>query len=414
MTEPRDPTSGPADPNRSPWARPIPRPSPEEPFGPPAGGPLEEPWPGAPPGEPPPPAESPPPEPSPFDPPPPRIPGALEIVSRGLDLAVAASGTVRRASLYAGGMFLLLLGPVALILALLIAFYGIDALTEVLLGQTPAFRLDLGAAPAALFLGGIAAVVISVDIQNVAVAIIHDQAATGRSAFRAALAAARRSFWRLVFASIASGIVVLILTTILQRIVGIDALQQTEGDLVPQTAIQLLVSLPFAYIGAAVVVGRAGPIEAIRVSVRLARQRWRLALVIGIVNTATSLLGAFAIGTGADILGRIAVGLGVGQEGSGLVGVVELALIVAVGIAAIGSLSMTIAALSVAPQVVAYRGLGGPERDEQPSAEYRPEFGPWFKPPEKAPGVPLITIGMWLVLATLAVLTAASIGRFSQ
>ena len=385
-----EPSSGSDETDRSPWARPTPGSSQGEPF---------EPSPSV--------------EPSPFDPAPPRPPGALEIVSRGLDLAVAASATVRRASLYAAGMFLLLLGPVALILALLIAFYGIDPVTEIALGQTPAFGLDLGAAPGVLIVGGFAAVVVSVDIQNLAVAIIHDQAVTGRSSFRAALAAARRSFWRLIFASIASGIVVLILTTMLQRIIGIDGQLQTEGNLVPQTAIQLLVSLPFAYIGAAVVVGRAGPIEAVRTSVRLARRRWRLAVVIGIVNTATGLLGAFAIGAGADILGRIAIGLGVGAEGSGTLGVVELAVIVAVAIAAIGSLSMTIAALSVGPQVVAYRGVGGPERGERPSTEYRPEFGPWFRPPEQAPSVPLIPIGMWLVLAALAVLTAASIGRFS-
>ena len=409
MSEPRESSSGSDEPARSPWAPPLPelsRASESSPF-------AERSPPGELPPLDPPPSDQPPAGLPPFDSPPPRTPGALEVVSRGLDLAVSASGTVRRASLYAGGMFLLLLGPVALILALLIAFYGIDALTEIALGQAPAFGLELGAAPGALIIGGVAAVVISVDIQNLAVAIIHDQAATGRSSFRAALAAARRSFWRLIFASIASGVVVLVLTTILQRIVGIDGLQQTEGNLVPQTAIQLLVSLPFAYIGAAVVVGRAGPLEAVRTSVRLARRRWRLALVIGIVNTATALLGAVAIGAGSDILGRIAIGLGVGEEGSGLVGVVQLALIVAVGIAAIGSLSMTIAAMSVAPQVVAYRGLGGPERRDEPSVAYRPEFGPWFRPPDKPRGVPLIPIGMWLVLAALAVLTAASLAQFN-
>jgi hypothetical protein len=347
------------------------------------------------------------------------LPGALEIVGRGLDLDLAASATIRRASFHAALMYLLLLGPVALIIALLIARYGIDFFADVVSGTIPPFMLDLGAAPGAILIGGFAAAAVSVDIQNIAVSVLHQQAVTGRSSFRAALGVARRSFWRLIFASIASGIVVRIAATILQRIVGFDGTADSNSELAIQTAIELVVTMPFAYIGAAVVIGRTGPIEAIRVSVGLARRRWRLAFVIGLVNTATSLLAAFGASSGADILGRIAIGLGIGSEGvGGVLPVLQLALIVAFAIAALGSLTMTIAALTVASQVVAYLRLGGPERREErlvvpgPTGPAGPT-GPWDHPQPLPERVPLITVGMWIVLALLAFLTVSAIADFT-
>ena len=333
----------------------------------------------------------------------PSPPGSIEIVGRGLDLNMAASAAIRRASLYAGGMYLLLLGPVAFVFALLTARYGPELVDSILSGDVRRLTVDLGPAPFALILGGLAVAAVSVDVQNVAVALIDGQASDRRPHLRQALAIARRSFWPLVWASVLSGVVTSIASAAVGAALGFNNGPPSDLEFGRQTAIQLVVSMPFAYIGAAVVIGRSGPIEAIRWSIRLARRRWRLAFVIGLVNTATSLLATFAIGSGADILARIAIGLGLGTEvAPGAVQIAELAIIVAVAIAAIGSLTMTIAALSVAPQIVAYRRLGGPRRDD-PSAALVPSV---------PPSAPLITIGMWIVLAILALLTVAAAIEF--
>ena len=98
--------------------------------------------------------------------------------------------------------------------------------------------------------------------------------------------------------------------------------------------------------------------EAVRRSWRLAQARWRLAFLLAIVNAAVSYLASFAIGAGADILVRLGTALGLGGP-VGAVQVVGLGLIVVLAIVSIGSLIMTIAALTVAPQVVAFLGLTG-------------------------------------------------------
>lgn len=335
----------------------------------------------------------------------PSPPGSIEIVGRGLDLNIAASAAIRRASFYAGGMYLLLLGPVAFVFALLTARYGPEIIDAILNGDVRRLAGDLGPAPGALIIGGLAVAVVSVDLQNVAAALIDGQASDrDRPGLRRALAIARRSFWPLVGASTLSGVLTTIAVTIIGAVPGFDNAAPSDLDFARQSAIQLVVSMPFAYIGAAVVIGRTGPIEAIRWSIRLARRRWRLALVIGLVNTATSLLATFAIGAGADILGRIAIGLRLGTEAMpGAVQIAELALIVAVAIAAIGSLTMTIAALSVAPQIVAYRRLGGPRHDDATSALVTAD----------GRSAPLLTFGMWLVVGILAILTVSAVLRFA-
>jgi hypothetical protein len=116
--------------------------------------------------------------------------------------------------------------------------------------------------------------------------------------------------------------------------------------------------MPFAYVAAGIVLGAVGAREAVRRSWRLVRVRWRLALLIGIVNTAVTYIAGFAVGAGGDILARLGVAFGVGPTmGPGQI--VLLAAIVAVAIVSIGSLVMTVGALTAGPQIVAFLGLTG-------------------------------------------------------
>lgn len=335
------------------------------------------------------------------------VPGAVEIVSRAIELNIAASSAIRRASLYAAGMYLLLLGPAALILGLALGSDGLGALGDIVSGDVGEALPQVGPIQGSILIGSIATLAVTLDLQIIAIAMIDDQAAGGRPWYRTALGVARRVFWTLVVAALIATILGLIGGTILDAIFGDIGRRSASIDAVLQNVIQLVIGIPFAYVGAAVVIGRTGPLHAVRTSIALARRRWRLALVIGIVNAATGLLAAFAIGAGADVLARIAIALGL-DTARGPLQVIELGVIVAVGIAAIGSLTMTIGALTVAPQVVAYRGLGGP-RGTEAGIELPAATGPWARQPVPVRPARLITTGMWVVLALLAVMTAAAI-----
>jgi hypothetical protein len=217
---------------------------------------------------------------------------------------------------------------------------------------------------------------------------------------RQTVAWARHGFWRLVFASIAVGLMLIIPRQILAAfLVG----RSPEASSLVATIVDVLLSAPFAYVGAAVVLAGAGPSQAIRLSWRMARRRWRLALVVGIVNTAVSYVAGFAIGAGLDILGRIAIALGIDQQ-LGPLQTIELILIVGFAILAVGSLTLTIATLSTAPQVIAWARLGGPlVPPVRPDADR-----PW------APHVParLVSIPMQLaMLASAALAFVSAAGR---
>jgi hypothetical protein len=305
------------------------------------------------------------PEPPPFDPAPvdgpaasdgATPPGMVEIVSAGLDLNLRLSREVRQLSLYVGLLFLAAIGPVAAIaVARSIRDGGFDWLIDILNAAFDGTPIDLSTPLTIAFLLGAACfVAISVDVQLLATGLLGAGIDRRHLELREAIALARRGFWRLSLASIAVGLILIIP----RQVFGAAIRDSSEAGVLLGTAFDVLLSLPFAYVGAAVVLGGAGPIEAVRQSWAMARRRWRLALVIGIVNTAVSYLSGFAIGAGLDILVRIATALGIDQ-GLGPLQSLELVAIVAFAIVALGSLTLTIATLSVAPQVVAWVRLGG-------------------------------------------------------
>jgi len=282
----------------------------------------------------------------------------LEIVARGVDLNVSLSREIREMSLYVGGLFLAALGPIAaIVVARSIRLGSFDWLIETVFD--PGRRLDvegLGPFAAVAFtLGLVCVAAISFDVQLLAISLTAGRLRGRTIGLREAIGRARGAFWRLVFASVTTGLILVIPSRLVGRAIAGNS---PEATLAISTLVDILLSAPFAYVGAAVVLARAGPFAAVLLSWRMARRRWRLALVIGIVNTAVSYLSVFAIGVGLDILTRIATALGI-DRGIGPIQSVELVAIVGIAIVAIGSLVLTIAALTVAPQVVAWLGLGG-------------------------------------------------------
>jgi hypothetical protein len=287
-------------------------------------------------------------------------PGTIAIVARGIDLNAGMSGEIRRASLFAGAMFLLTVGPmVALLIGVIVRAGSLEGIVDAIeLGEPGSLRSIFGLGrfgPLVIAVGMSCFIAVWIDLQIVATAIVGGRAADRPVDLRAAVGIARRSFWRLILGSLAVGLLLLV-----PRLAVSMALERTPGEtsLLVSTVIDVVLSAPFVYLGAAIVLGRGTALVAARASWRIARRRWRLALVVGIVNTAVSFIALFALGAGIDVVARIAGALGVGS-GTGLVQAGQLAVILAVLVVAFGSLSMTVATLTTAPAVIAWLGLGG-------------------------------------------------------
>jgi hypothetical protein len=178
---------------------------------------------------------------------------------------------------------------------------------------------------------------------------------------------------------------------------------QTETQALLINGLNLLASVPFAYVAAGIVLGGVGAWESIRRSWRLARSRWRLAFLIAIVSTAVAYIAGFALTAGAGVLDRLGAAFGLGTT-TGPLQLVVLAVIIAFGLISVGSLVMTIAALTVAPQVVAFLGLTGYSRGlDDAGAGDNP-----FAQPRIAP---LISRPMKVILVINAALTLFVITR---
>jgi hypothetical protein len=313
----------------------------------------------SPPGEPPQAGPSPA-EPSRAEPPPLAGPvGPLEIIGRGLDVNVAASSDVRRVAILIGLLALAAAGP---IVALELAASGLIGAPSsdgpysdivALQGRLNAARIlvELSA------LIGIGCVIaLAIDSQLLAVHVIASRA-TGRAfSLRPALEVVRIRFWRLARANILVGLILFIPRAVIERILAPRGIA-LQSQSVVQVILDIILSVPFAYLATWILLGQVGAREAVRRSWRLARSRPSLALVIAIVNVAFQTIALVALGSAAEILVRIADALGL-DHATGL-GIVPLGALLALAIVATGSLVMTIAALTVGPQVVAFLRLTG-------------------------------------------------------
>jgi hypothetical protein len=199
---------------------------------------------------------------------------------------------------------------------------------------------------------------LSVDAQLLATILIGADATGRRFELRDALRIARSTFWRFVRASILVGFILLMPRLAINVVVVGGRPVGSDAQTLIQTVANVILSAPFAYVAAGVVLGRVSARESVRRSWMLARFRWRLAFLIAIVNQAVAYVASFALGAGADILVRLGKLFGLGTT-MGQLQLIVLGAIVAVAIVSVGSLVMTIAALTVAPQVVAFLGLTG-------------------------------------------------------
>jgi hypothetical protein len=328
--------------------------------------------------------------------------GALEIIGRGLDLNVAASSDVRRVAILIGLLALAAAGPI--VAFLLAASGGVGGLTVD--GQYVDIVALQGRVDTARILAGLSTwigigcfIALAIDSQLLAVHVIASRA-TGRPfSLRPALEVVRIRFWRLARANILVGVILVVPRAVLERILAPRGIA-LQSQSVVQVVLDVILSVPFAYLATWILLGQVGAREAVRRSWRLARSRPSLALVIAVVNVAFQTIALVALGSAADILVRIAGALGL-DRATGL-GIVPLGALVALAIVAAGSLVMTIAALIVGPQVVAFLRMTG--TDGGLAALHDPD-NPFATPRVE----PLVTRPMKIALMIEAVLAALAL-----
>ena len=133
-------------------------------------------------------------------------------------------------------------------------------------------------------------------------------------------------------------------------------IRSTELNTLISASLGIAFGLPFAFLATGIVLGDAGPVQTLGRSIRLARARPMLALVIALFTTAVGVINQFALGAGGDTLARIAEFLHLDFQSGPLPTILSVVLVLA-AVVALGSLVFTISAVTTAPQVVAFLGL---------------------------------------------------------
>ena len=291
------------------------------------------------------------------------LPSVRATLGRSLDLSLAASRDLRRASLYFGLLMLATVGP---FVAIVLAFGSVQGGFEWVAVAAAGFEPDLVPVDRSvtgwLLLSGLVAlvgfIVISIEGPIIGMALLSAHRMSRPLTTREALRRSRQVFWSVVGATLLVAMILvvpnLLVATVLAELFG----GTSETASVLSSVAGAIVGAPFAYLVAGIVLGDVGAGEAVRRSTRLARVKWPLAIAVSSISAIVAYLQLFAFGAGADILARIGIALDVGF-GSGTSGTLMLVAVVMVGVLSLGSLTFTLAALIAAPQVVAFLDLTG-------------------------------------------------------
>jgi len=287
-----------------------------------------------------------------------ELPTSRRVVIYGLQLAYRSSGELRRASLYIGLLTLALLGPplvfaVEFVAHFKTAFTDTSAFTHFLENSqgAGAFLALLVAIYAALA-GWVA---VAVDGQLIGVALLAARATDRALSLREATIRARQVFWRMIRGGFIAGLVSALIQVVVSAVI-VAALGRTDTSGIVVTVIGVILLAPLGYLATGIVIGDVGALEALKRSIRLARARPRIALVVALFTLVTAAVQTFALFSGLDLLTRVGVFLHLGVSGGVLPLVLTLLGLLAF-VMAFGSLNFTIAAIVAAPQVAAFLGL---------------------------------------------------------
>jgi hypothetical protein len=290
-----------------------------------------------------------------------ELPTARRVVSAGLQLALASTVPIRGASIYIGLLFLGAFGPAVILFLVALARLLNDPESAALLnGSNPFEALDNPAlaSPTLLIavvatIGAFLFIAISIDARAIAIAILGGASAERPISLPEAIARARQTFWRLLGATVLIGIA----SSVISLVVAWPFLRpfdSNQGVNFIASMIATLALSPFAYASAGIVLGDVDAVESLRRSVRLFRAKPRIGLVVTLFTLVSAAIQTFALGAGLDVATRVADFFHIAEGPASLIlpGILVLAFIVA-----FGSLTFTIAAIVVAPQVAAFLGL---------------------------------------------------------
>lgn len=304
--------------------------------------------------------------------------GPRKLVGRALDLLTRPDSGLRSASFYIGLILLLTVGPAVALTGLAAASGGGDSFAGAgRSDRVPAWVgwLLLAAVPAVL--GFLAA---GVEARTLATAVIGGRAEGRPLRLRESIAVARARFWSVLGAEVLVGAlsvaVEFALTFALTLALGrVDAIGYAVS-----VAVGVVVGTPFIYTTAGIVLGEAGTLEALRRSVRLARARKQLAVVVTLFSVLAGLVVQLGLGVAADTVSRVV-------SGTGLADSFPAALVVPLAAALVfsyGTLVLLTEAIAAAPAVHAFVALthytGGLERGRREPLPVVHAWDPWFTP----------------------------------
>ncbi|HET9853278.1 MAG TPA: hypothetical protein VFP56_12360 [Candidatus Limnocylindrales bacterium] len=338
------------------------------------------------------------------------LPTARRVVSSGLQLALASTGDLRRASIYIGLLVLGAFGPAIIALLLIVGRLGDqagDALGAVFLGQSFGARPQ-PALEAALLVVAIEALIgfalffaITIDAQVMAISILGGRAGERPLRLWESIVRARQTFWRMAGAGTLVGLVSLLIQGLLGSALG-GLSQSAEATDVVAAIVATVVVAPLAYVSTSIVLGDVSAMEALSRSWRLFKARRLLAVVVVLFTLVTAAIQLFALSAGLDLVVRASEILHVSLTEGALAFTIAVVLILA-AVVAYGSLTFTIGAVVAAPQVTGFLGLtffsGGLDRARGETA--RPPRG--FRYVSRPMAVAMLGLGAVVALQIPAI-----------
>ena len=200
-----------------------------------------------------------------------ELPGPREVVSRGFDVIVAATSQIRQASVYIGFLVLLVTGPAIAFGAVFFAAAPESLVSDLAAlaeeaerGVQPGPELGPWASSFLLlvFVGTTALVgvlVVSIEAQIMAVAILGGHVAGRPLQLREALIRSRQVFWRMVRAAFLVAIPVYLTQLVVTTALGPGSSPDPNVDLggagLLASFLGALVGMPFSYVPSAIVLG---------------------------------------------------------------------------------------------------------------------------------------------------------------
>lgn len=326
-----------------------------------------------------------------FDPAPapaPVWPRVGATLSGSFDLVTQARRPLRNASLYIGALGVLSMGLTVLTLLA----PGVDLTSDPPTGFS-------GWAALAWFISVPLVIAVGIESGIVGVSILGGARIGRPMTLHEAIRRSRQVFWRVLWASLAVGIVGLVISTVLQLVLDAVFGEATDAAPVGATLLTGVITAPFIYVPVGIVLGDVGAAESIRRSIRLARARFRLAVVASLFSVIAQFILVFAASAGIELVITALRPFGSELEAVDTTDAGGFLVVATGGLIAIfayWTLTFTVSALTAAPQVVAFLGLTGYSRGLDGARD-------------AAPGEPRRPAPVWMTSPMLIGVTLAAV-----